>query len=142
VQVRRHGVVLTTWELRHALPGRLRLRHACLRRRRAVVDVVLEELATVPGVLECRASLYTGSLLIRHDPHRLGHDELLRLCESALHRADTREVAVPSLSRATLTTAIYALAVAGHFVYPPLLLLCAALLVGSNLDTCARAGRA
>lgn len=142
VWVRRHGAALSTWELRHALPGRLRLRHPCLRGRRGVIDAVLEELTALPGVLECRASVYTGSLLVLHDPERLGSDELLRVCEAALYRADTRDVPVPSLSRVTVTTAIYGLAVAGHFVYPPLLLLCAALLVGANLGTFARAGRA
>src|SRR5262249_34699568 len=81
VHVRRHGALLSTWELRHALPGRLRLRHPCLRGRRGVIDAVLEELAALPGVLECRASFYTGSIVILHDPQRLGADELLRACE-------------------------------------------------------------
>jgi cation transport ATPase len=141
VCVRRYGAVLSTWEVRHALPGRFRLRHRSLRGHRWIADALLEELATAPGVLECRVGLHTGSLLIVHDPRRLGHDELLRLCESALQKAGANTAAAPSLAKFGVGTLLLTLAISGYYVYPPLLVACALLLVAANVDTFGRAWR-
>jgi cation transport ATPase len=142
LRVRRYGDVLSTWEVRHALPGRFRLRHPCLRRRSGVADALVEELAGVPGVIECRVGLYTGSLLVRHDPRRLGRDALLLRCESALHKAEHRGTDAPSVARFGVGCALLGLAVAGHFAYSPLLAVCATLLLAANVDTFRRAWKA
>jgi cation transport ATPase len=142
LRVRRYGDVLSTWEVCHALPGRFRVRHPCLRRRSGVADALLEELAGVPGVLECRVGLHTGSLLVRHDPRRLGRDALLLRCESALHKAEHHGTDAPSVARFGVGSALLGLAVAGHFAYPPLLAVCATLLVAANVDTFRRAWKA
>lgn len=141
VCVRRYGAVLSTWEVRHVLPGRLRIRHRSLRGHRGIADALLEELATAPGVLECRVGLHTGSLLVVHDPRHLGHDELLRLCESALSRAGANAAGAPSLARFGVGTLLLTCAFAGYHVYPPLLVACALLLVAANVDTFRRAWR-
>jgi soluble P-type ATPase len=142
VCVRRYGAVLSTWEVRHALPGRLRLRHRGLLGHRGIADVLREELATVPGVLDCRVGLHTGSLVVVYDPRRFGRDRLLRLCESALQKAAATAAEVPSVVKFGVGTTLLALAMAGHYVYPPLLVACALLLVAANVDTFRRAGRA
>jgi Cu2+-exporting ATPase len=139
IRVHRYGDVLSTWEVRHTLPGRLRARHPSLRRRRGVADAVVEELVGVPGILGCRIGLYTGSLLVVHDPRRIGRDDVLALCEAALHRAEARGPASPSLTRFGVGIALLTLAVAGHLAYTPLLVLCAVLLVTVNVETFRRA---
>lgn len=139
LHVRRYGRVLSTWEIRHSLPGRLRLSHPGLRGRRGLAETLVEELTCVPGVLECRAGVYTGTLLVRHDPGRLDRDDVLRLCESALHAAEHRGLAGPSMAKFGVGGALLGLAVAGHFLYPPLLAACALLLVGANVGTFRRA---
>jgi Cu2+-exporting ATPase len=140
--VRRYGDVLSTWELCHELPGRMRLRHPSVRRRRAVADALREELASVPGVLECQVSLYTGSVVVAYEAGRLEREELLVLCETALVRADEPGAREPSLTKFGVSGALLGLAVAGHFAYPPLLALCATLLVVANVDTFQRAVKA
>lgn len=142
VRVRRYGRVLSTWEIRHALPGRVRLRHAWLRRHRGIADVLVEELSFVPGVLDCRVSVHAGSLLVLHDPRRLGREGLLRSCEAALQKATTRAAEAPSAVRFGVGTLLLGLAMAGYYIYPPLAVACALLLVGANVDTFRRAGRA
>jgi hypothetical protein len=142
VRVRRYGTVLSTWEVRHALPGRVRLRHRSLRGHRAIADVLVDELATAPGVLECRVGLRTGSLLVVHDPRLLGHDELLRRCESALRRTGPLAAEAPSLAQFGVGTALLTLAFVGYHVSTPLLVAGALLLVAMNVDTFRRAGRA
>lgn len=143
VRVRRYGHVLSTWEIRHSLPGRFRLRHPALRPgRHGVADALVEELSAVPGVLACRTGRYTRSLLVLHDPRRLGRDELLRLCESALHKVEAREVDDSGLVGFGVGGALLGLAVAGHLTYPPLLAVSAALLVAANVGTFRRAWKA
>jgi cation transport ATPase len=142
LHVRRYDDVLSTWEICHELPGRMRLRHPALRRRRAVADALREELATAKGVLECDVSLSTGSVVVVYDPERLGREELLVLSEIALLRADEPGVREWGLTKFTVGGALLGLAVAGHFAYPPLLVLCATLLVAANVDTFQRAGKA
>jgi Cu2+-exporting ATPase len=142
LSVRRYGSILSTWELRHALPGRFRLRHPRLRRRRGIADAVLDELATIPGVLECKVGLYTGTLLVVHDPRRIGREALLLVCEAALHKGETQGIAGPSLAKFGVGGALFGLAITGHFVYTPLLAACAALLVVANVDTFRRAVKA
>ena len=96
----------------------------------------------MPGVLACRIGAYTGSLLVLHDPRRLGRDALLLLCEVALHKADAREMDVPSLAKLGVGSALLGLAVTGHFFYTPLLAACATLLVAANVHTFRRAWKA
>ena len=142
VRVRRYGDVLSTWEICHSVPGRFRVRHPLLRRRRRLADALLEELNGVPGVLGCRISLYTGSLVVHHEPGRLGLDELLLRCEAALHKAEAPEAAGPGSATFGVTGALLGLAVAGHFVSTPLLAVSAAFLVVANVDTLRRAWKA
>jgi cation transport ATPase len=139
IRVHRYGSVLSTWEVRHDLPGRLRARHPSLRRRRGAAVAVVEELVGTPGILDCRIGLYTGSLLVVHDPRRIGRDDVLALCEAALHRAEARGPASPSLGRFSVGIALLTLAIAGHVAYTPLLVLCAVVLVSVNVDTFRRA---
>lgn len=141
VCVRRYGAVLSTWEVRHALPGRFRLRHRSLRGHRGIADALLEELATAPGVLECRVGLHTGSLVVVHDPRRLGLGELLRRCESALRKAGENAAEPPSLASFGVGTLLLTLAFAGYHLSPPLLVAGALLLVAANVETFRRAWR-
>jgi Cu2+-exporting ATPase len=135
VRVRRYGAVISTWEVRHVLPGRLRIRHQSLRGHRGIGDALLEELAAVPGVIECRLGLRTGSLVVVHDPDRVDADELLLRCESALSREGANAAAPPSLSRFAVGSLLLTLAFAGYHVFPPLLVACALLLVAMNTGT-------
>jgi hypothetical protein len=142
LRVQRYGDVLSTWEVCHSLPGRFRMRHPSLRRHRRLADALLEELNGVPGVLGCRIGLYTGSLVVRHDPDRLGLDELLLRCEAALHTAGTRASDGAGLATFGVTGGLLGVAVAGHVVSTPLLAVAATLLVVANVDTFRRAWKA
>ena len=141
VCVRRYGSVLSTWEVRHALPGRFRLRHRRLRGHRGIADALLDELSATPGVLECRVGLHTGNLVIVHDPSHLGLDELLGLCESALCKAAENAAEPPSLASFGVGTVLLTLAFAGYHFSPPLLVAGALLLVATNVETFRRAWR-
>ena len=103
---------------------------------------MVSELHGVPGVLACRIGLYTGSLLVLHDPRRLGRDELLRLCELALHEAEAPDARGPGLAKFGAGGALLGLAVVGHFAHAPLLAVAAAILVAANVPTFRRAWKA
>lgn len=58
-------------ELRHEIPGRLRLHCPAVRDDAAAADTVVRELPRLPGVAEVRADHRTGSIIVRYEPHRL-----------------------------------------------------------------------
>jgi copper chaperone CopZ len=70
-------------EVRHRLPGRLRLRLAPLRGDPEGAARLAASLAAAPGVHEVRAHPRTGSVLVQYDPARVDADELVERARAA-----------------------------------------------------------
>jgi cation transport ATPase len=137
-RIERFGSFLTTWEIVHHRPGRLRLRHQALRGDPLQAARVRDAILHVPGVTECTVRPVTGSVLIRFDPDSTNASQLLRILDYARHTPpNTREERSLKSSPAgfKLATSSLVLAVAGETTAPFLLPVCAVLLVGSNLPT-------
>ena len=49
VRLYRHGPIVTSWKVLHELPGRMRLRHPALYRRKDVCQAIDRELMSVLG---------------------------------------------------------------------------------------------
>ncbi len=137
VRVSRYGSTLSSWEVVHELPGRLRLRHEGLRKVGPFAEEVQGELLAIQGVRSCRVNPWTATLLVHHDPAALSTGQVLRVLD---HIAEGSALALahqgqgPTV-RFGLANASVALAVAGEFAVPALLPASAALLVASNLRT-------
>ena len=138
LRIERFGGVLTTWEIVHHRPGRLRLRHPALRGEPIAALRVRDAILNSPGVTECTVRPVTGSVLIRFDADSTSASNLLRILDHARHAPavapaeQTRQVSPAGLK---LATSSLVLAVAGETTAPFLLPVCAVLLVGSNLTT-------
>ena len=87
LRIERFGGVLTTWEIVHHRPGRLRLRHPALRGEPIAALRVRDAILNSPGVTECTVRPVTGSVLIRFDPDSTSASNLLRILDHARHAA-------------------------------------------------------
>jgi cation transport ATPase len=72
------------WQVVHELPGRMRLKHPLVRRRRDVCRNIEREAMCVIGVDYCRASPLTGSVLVKFSPRKLPRDQVVGILDSAL----------------------------------------------------------
>ena len=124
LRIERFGATLTTWEIIHQRPGRLRLRHLAMRGNPAQARRVHDATLHVPGVAECTVRAVTGSVLIRFDPDSTDALHLLRILDHArLASTTAREELAPEVRPAgfKLATSSLVLAVAGETSAPFLL---------------------
>ncbi|MGP0062216.1 MAG: hypothetical protein ACLQGP_01270 [Isosphaeraceae bacterium] len=135
--IHRHGSLLTTCEVLSDHPGRLRLRHASLRRDPAFARVVEQRVGTLPGVTRASVGPWTSNLLVHYDPGVLGTPRLLRLIEDILDDTSGWGATLPEPTRTRFAMANTTLGIAavGQFAAPVLTLVSAVLLVGTNLRT-------
>ena len=143
IKIQRFGKVLTTWDIVHDRPGRIRLRHETIRGDAALARRIQEAIENVSGVIECAVWQLTGSVLIRFDPGLTNASRLLRILDRARLTPASSDNGLPSPKPVGfgLAHASLALAVTGEMAAPVLLPACAILLVGSNLTTFHAAGR-
>ena len=143
VKIRRFGTILTTWNIIHERPGRIRLRHQTIHRNALLANRLQNIVANIDGVTECAAWPITGSIFIRFDPDLTNASYLLQMLDLARTATNSREQ-TPSTLKTTsfgLASSSLALALAGELAAPFLLPASAALLVGSNLHTFRAAGQ-
>jgi len=138
----RRGQSLSTWEIVHESPGRLRVRDTELRHSPATAQRIESDLRLQPGIRDVSISNHTGSVLIYYDDARVDRERVLTHLDESVR--DGGMIACDALPRPTqwlFANATLALAAAGTFFYPPLLPVSAVLLVASNLDTFQNAWR-
>jgi cation transport ATPase len=136
VTVTRHGAVLTTWEVVHDGPGRLRLRNRAVRRDPALAWRVEAALGDLPGVREARVGRWSATLLVRYDPAEVSAADLIRRAERALDPEPTDADPDPGPPvRFGLANATLGAAALGELVVPALVPVSAVLVVGSNAST-------
>ena len=143
IKIQRFGKVLTTWDIVHDRPGRIRLRHETIRGDTALAHRIQEVIENVSGVIECAVWELTGSVLIRFDPGLTNASRLLRILDRARQTPaspDGKLLNPKPLGFGLANTSV-ALAITGEVAAPVLLPACAILLVGSNLGTFRTAGR-
>ena len=68
IKIRRFGAILTTWDIIHDRPGRIRLRHQTIHRNAVLADRLQGVIENIAGVIECAVWPVTGSVLIRFNP--------------------------------------------------------------------------
>ena len=131
------------WDIASDLPGRIRFRHASLRRDPLLVRRVEVELGTAHGVSEWQVRPLTGSLLIHYDSKAINKFQLQHLLDRALEeRGDQVDLdRHPSPVKFGLANASVALAGAGELAVPALLPASAILLVASNIKVMRQAAR-
>lgn len=108
------------WQVVHELPGRIRLQHPILRRRRAVCRAIERELMSVLGISNCQASPLTGTVLVHYSPRKLRRQQVIEILNSipadtvAPQECDETDLNVP------LCAASVPLAAVAQFAVPAL----------------------
>jgi cation transport ATPase len=143
IRIQRFGTTLTTWDIIHDRPGRIRLRHPAIHRDLALASRIHDTIENVVGVIECVVWPVTGSVLIRFNPDLTSASYLLRALDLVRYSPASPDSITPGAKSAGfgLTNTSLALAVAGEMAVPFLLPASAILLVGTNLRTFRAAGR-
>jgi cation transport ATPase len=143
VKIQRFGTILTTWDIVHDRPGRIRLRHQTIYRNAVLANRLRAAIENFIGVIKCAVWPVTGSVLIRFDPNLTSAAYLLQLLDRVRNTPVSLEQMPPNSKPAGfgLANSSLALAVAGEVAVPVLLPASAILLVGSNLHTFSAAGR-
>lgn len=120
-RVSRNGRHATSWQVVHELPGRLRLKHPMLYRRKEVCQGIERELMSVLGVDNYKARPSTGTLLIKFDRKKLRRDQVLHLLDRAIARVEVPDKLDPPDLDFPLAVASVPLAAVAQFAAPPLL---------------------
>ncbi|HET6879397.1 MAG TPA: hypothetical protein VFI31_04555, partial [Pirellulales bacterium] len=80
----RHGDRVSTWEVLHEQPGRVRLRHDLLRSDPLLPNRIDAALGNIDGVAGAVSRPLTGTVLIHFDPHSIDSGRLLEILDEAL----------------------------------------------------------
>lgn len=134
-RVARNGKHATAWEIVHALPGRLRLKHPSLYRRKEVCQGIERELMSVLGVDNYKARPSTGTLLIKFDRKKLRKDQVLQLLDRAMTRIEVCDKLDPPDLDFPLAVASVPIAAVAQFAAPPLLPAAALLFAYTSVTT-------
>ena len=63
----RYGTIVTHWEIKHELPGRLRLKNPIIHRKAELCQVLERELTSVLGIDYFKTNSLTSTVLIQYD---------------------------------------------------------------------------
>jgi heavy metal translocating P-type ATPase len=129
IRLYRHGPLVTTWEIRHELPGRIRLYHPALHRRKEVCQEIERELMSVLGIDNYKTSPLTGTVLVMYSPKKLRREQIIEILDSAIgHVSVPEKKDRPDLSF-PLCAVSMPLAATAQFAVPALWPVAAALFV-------------
>jgi Heavy metal associated domain 2 len=84
----RHGTIVTHWEIKHELPGRLRLKNPVIHRKAELCQAIERELMAVLGIDYFKTSPLTSTVLVQYDRKQLSRDQIIEILETALAHAE------------------------------------------------------
>ena len=84
----RYGTIVTHWEIKHELPGRLRLKNPVIHRKAEVCQAIERELMGVLGIDYFKTSPLTSTVLVQYDRRQLSKNQIVEILESALAQAE------------------------------------------------------
>ena len=84
----RYGAVVTHWEIKHKLAGRLRLYNPVLHRKKDLCQAIERELIGVLGIDSFTTNPLTSTVLVHFDRHHLSPEQIIEILESALASAE------------------------------------------------------
>jgi heavy metal translocating P-type ATPase len=134
-RVERHGPVLSTWEIRHELPGRIRLHNRLIHRKKHLCAAIGDALLRTVGVDRYTTSPRTGSVLVVYDPTKLQRHQLIQVLDQTLLETDRQERKDTADLEFALCTASLGLATVTQLRSPILFPLSAALFLYSVLPS-------
>jgi Cu2+-exporting ATPase len=127
IRLYRHGPLVTSWQVKHELPGRIRLAHPAMHRRKEVCQAIDRELMSVLGIDNFKTNPTTGTVLVHYSPKKIRREQIIEILDTAITQIAVPEKKdKPDLSF-PLCAASVPLAAIAQFAFPPLLPVSAAL---------------
>ena len=77
----RYGTIVTHWEIKHELPGRLRLKNPVIHRKAELCQAIERELMGVLGVDYFKTNSLTSTVLVKYDQKQLSRDQIIEILE-------------------------------------------------------------
>ena len=117
----RYGTIVTHWEIKHELPGRLRLKNPTIHRKEELCQALERELMNVLGIDYFKTNSLTSTVLVQYDRKQLSREQIVEILETTLvnaqhpARKDKVDLHLP------LCTASIPLAAVAQFAAPALL---------------------
>jgi len=119
VRLRRFGRRLSTWAVRHELPGRIRLHHPVLYRRREMCEAIEREFMNTFGVERYATDEFTATVLVHYDPKQLQKHQIVELLDAVLRKSSDFPISPVDLDL-PICTASVGLALASQYLVPGL----------------------
>jgi Cu2+-exporting ATPase len=126
-RVERHGPVLSTWEIKHELPGRIRFHNRLIHRKREMCDAIDRALMQAFGVDQYKTNAQTATVLIVYDAKKIQRHQLIQVLDGALVEAERQDRHDRPDLDFPVCTASLAVAAGSQFLAPAALPLAAAL---------------
>ena len=87
VRVYRYGNRISSWAIRHELPGRIRFENPALYRRDELRQLIENELVNTFGIDKFSIETLTGGVLIHYNPAQIQRRQIIELLDGALSKA-------------------------------------------------------
>src|SRR5262245_5313662 len=131
----RTGSIISSWEIKHEIPGRLRVRNEALHRKTEICQAIERELMSVLGIESYKASPLTSTVLVIYNQQQLRREQIFEILHSALSRIEHDGAKDrPDMSFA-LCSASMPLAATAQFLFPPLFPAAAGLFLSTSVHT-------
>ena len=131
----RHGTIVTHWEIKHELPGRLRLKNPVIHRKGELCQAIERELMGVLGIDYFKTNPLTSTVLVQYDRRQLTRDQIIEILETALASAEHPAQKDKLDLHLPLCTASVPMAAAAQFAAPAFLPAAAVLFAYTSIPT-------
>ena len=126
VSYSRYGDFITTWEVLHELPGRLRIKNLALSYRKECCQVLEKSLLDTPGIKKINISYLTSSVLINYNCNIITKYQLIEICDIALNSIpesdkEIKKLSVQGLPLSTLSMGLSLIPGLGIYTIPVIL---------------------
>lgn len=88
VSIYRQGDALTTWQVKHELPGRIRFKNEILFQKKDLCQSIERELLDTLGVDNFNTNPLTCTVLVYYNPCQITKDKILMILDAALAKVD------------------------------------------------------
>src|SRR5262249_30707425 len=131
----RTGSVISSWEIKHEIPGRMRVRNEALHRKAEVCQAIERELMSVLGIESYKASPITSTVLVIYNKQQLRRDQIVELLQLALSRIELDGTKDRPDMALALCSASMPLAATAQFLAPALFPVAAGLFLYTSIHT-------
>ena len=136
-----HESLVTNWQIKSELPGRLRLKNPILFRKSELCQAIERELMGVLGIDRFSTNSITCTVLVHYDPRQLTRTQVIEILDAALAGAEQPSGSDDLDMHLPICTASLPLAASAQFVAAPLLVPAAALYAFTSIPTFKEARR-